>query len=90
VRLLKLARVPTSSLPLPAVAYGEVPRTCRVCAAVPLLVIARLVTATFCSVMNLFWVTERDPLVWTLRQWLGVCRRWLTCSAKLPGVIATV
>ena len=41
-----------------------------------MLVIDRFVTATLLSVMNLVWLTRIEPLVCTLRQWLGACQRW--------------
>ncbi len=85
VRLLYAFTWPVSSLPVPVVAYGEVARSCRVVELLPLFLIDRLVTATLLSVMNLVWFTVTEPPVCTLFQWLGICRRWETCSVKVPG-----
>src|SRR5688500_3483698 len=88
VRLLYALTWPVSSLPLPLVAYGDVARSCSVDDAVPVLVMDRLVTATLLFVMNFVTLTRIDPLVCTLRQWLGACQRWLACSVNVPGVTA--
>ncbi|MFF4520904.1 hypothetical protein [Streptomyces bluensis] len=90
VRLLYAFTCPVSSLPVPAVAYGEVARNCSVVEPLPLFLMDRLVTATLLSVMNLVWLTVIEPAVCTLFQWLGACQRWETCSVKVPGLIATV
>jgi hypothetical protein len=60
VTSLRASTIPVSSSPSGVVAYGEVTRIGSCWAAVPVLVIARLVTATFALVMN-FVTSTRIP-----------------------------
>lgn len=78
----------SSRSPAASLVYGDATLTGTSTADEPLLVIARVVTATFSWVMNFLTWTASPPPVYSPIQWLGICARLATSSVRpVPSAI---